>query len=495
MANVDPKDAAIEQLKTALTEVTEKLKEQDKILKDLAEPPGMLATLTNILPVEADGSQKLIIDERLFVLRPKNLAKTKLEIGDRLHVGKSTMGSVALIGKIEIPATPMATMKVAEIVNGRVMLELGGQIIPLHKNPLKNVEVGDRLVVGGHSPFLATAIENLGKAEKRFQFNEELNLNWDDVGGQVNAKAQLREAIEYPILHKDLYKALGKRPIKGVLLEGPPGCGKTLLAKAAAAAIAKLHDVEAAASGYIYVKGPEVLSKWVGEAEATIRGLFHLARAHRAKHGYPAIVFVDECESLLSRRGSGVSSDMDKTIVPAFLAELDGLSDSGAMVILATNRPDRLDSAVVREGRIDRRIRVDRPNQKDSAEIFRIYLNRVPTVQDAKALSAHAAEGLFSPSSGLLVLKTERGDTFPFTLGHIASGAMIAGIVDRATSLVLQQAVATGNKSKAAMQLNQEHLYQATDAVKTIMAQVDHTADIRALEDFLKTKIVGVVPA
>jgi len=120
------------------------------------------------------------------------------------------------------------------------------------------------------------------------------------------------------MIHSDLYQALGKRPIKGVLLEGPPGCGKTLLAKAAAGAISKLHGKAASATGYIYVKGPEVLSKWVGVAEESIRNLFTMARMHQKKHGYPAIIFVDECESLLSRRGSGVSSDMDKTIVPAF---------------------------------------------------------------------------------------------------------------------------------------------------------------------------------
>src|SRR5882762_6835449 len=238
----DQKDAAIEQLKDALTQVTEKLKEQDKILKDLAEPPGMLARLTNIIPADSEHPERLIIDDHLFVLRPSNFKKTKLEIGDYLHVGKSKMGSVALVDKIVLPPQPMAVMKVGEITDdGRVLLEAGDQIIPLHKNPLSGVEVGDRLVIGGPSPFLAVAIENLGHTEKKFQFNDELNISWTDVGGQKLAKEQMREAIEFPIIHADIYKTLGKKPIKGVLLEGPPGCGKTLLAKAAAGAISKLH--------------------------------------------------------------------------------------------------------------------------------------------------------------------------------------------------------------------------------------------------------------
>ncbi len=490
----DARDEAIEQLKTALTEVTAKLKEQDKILKDLAEPPGMLARLTNIIPADKDKPEKLIIDDRLFVLRPENMKKTKLEIGDYLHVGKSTMGSVAIIDRIDLPPQPMAVMKVAEITDqGRVFLDAGNDsVIPLHKNSLKGVETGDRLVVGGPSPFLAIAIENLGHTEKHFQFNDELNISWVDIGGQIHAKAMLREAIEFPVIHQDLYKSLGKKPIKGVLLEGPPGCGKTLLAKAAAGAISKLHGRAASMSGYIYVKGPEVLSKWVGEAEATIRNLFNMARAHRQKHGYPAIVFIDECESLLSRRGTGISSDMDKTIVPAFLAELDGLNESGAMVILATNRPDRLDPAVVREGRIDRRIRVERPNQTDSEQIFNIYLKQVPTCSDAKAVSAEAAEYLFSPSSGLLRLTTAEGDTFPFTLGHIASGAMLAGIVDRSTSLVLHEAINSGNRGKEDIALTAEHVQSATGEVLAAMRKVDHSDDIRALAETRRTKIVGV---
>lgn len=489
----DTRDQAIEQLKTALTEVTEKLKEQDKILKDLAEPPGMLARLTNIIPPIKDQPEKLIIDDRVFVLRPENMKKVALEIGDYLHVGKSTMGSVAIVDRIELPPQPLAVMKVAEITDkGRVLMEAGDTVIPLHKNPLKGVEVGDRLVIGGPGLFLAIAIENLGHTEKHFQFNDELNVSWTDIGGQANAKAMLREAIEFPIIHADLYKTLGKKPIKGVLLEGPPGCGKTLLAKAAAGAISKLHGKAASMSGYIYVKGPEVLSKWVGEAEATIRNLFNMARAHRQKHGYPAIVFIDECESLLSRRGTGISSDMDKTIVPAFLAELDGLSDSGAMVILATNRPDRLDPAVVREGRIDRRIRVERPDQADSAHIFKIYLERVPTCQDAKALSDTAAEHLFSEATGLLELKTAHGDTFPFTLGHIASGAMLAGIVDRATSLVLHGAIRSGKRSGKEVALTPSHVQAATGEVRAAMKLVDHSDDIRAWAESRSTKIVGV---
>jgi len=183
---------------------------------------------------------------------------------------------------------------------------------------------------------------------------------------------------------------------------------------------------------------------------------------------------------------------MDKTIVPAFLAELDGLTGSGAMVILATNRPDRLDPAVVRDGRIDRRIRVERPNQKDSSQIFNIYLSKVPTCSDPKTVSQQSAEYLFSGATGLLQLTTAEGDTFPFTLGHIASGAMIAGIVDRATSLVLHGAIAAKSRAKGVMELTREHVQTATGEIHSIMRTIDHSEDIRALADSRKTRIVNV---
>jgi proteasome-associated ATPase len=292
-----------------------------------------------------------------------------------------------------------------------------------------------------------------------------------------------------------------------------------LLAKAAAGSISKLHGKQAADTGYIYVKGPEVLSKWVGESESTIRGLFLLARNHKAKHGYPAILFVDECESLLSKRGTGLSSDVNNTIVPAFLAELDGLVDSGAMVILATNRPDKLDPAVVREGRIDRRIRVARPDQSDAAQVFAIYLKRVPSCPNPEEVAEHASKHLFSEATGLVRLTTSTGETFPFHLGHLASGAMIEGIVDRATSLVLHEAIegdhgedhgrdkgivarkgkrepteksVSGTTSLNVGELTLTHVHQASHQVAQIMQSVDYSEDIKLWASQTGVKITAI---
>lgn len=496
----DAKDKAIADLTASNLELQNLVKEQEAILKDLAEPPGMLANLTHVLPKNALGQELVVLDERILMSRPKELAKVKLEEGDILHIGKSEGdGKPYIVGKVDLPLREQAVMKVAEITDdGQILLGSGvDNVIPLWKCPLvPKPEVGDRLIVGGPHLFRATALKNLGKAEKTFNLSTELNVTWDDIGGQTQAKAALREAIEYPIIHADLYKALGKKPIKGVLLEGPPGCGKTLLAKAAATAIAKLHGKVASATSYIYVKGPEVLAMYVGVAEERIRNLFKMAQSHRAKHGYPAIVFIDEAEALLSRRGSGVSSDMEKTIVPAFLAELDGINESGAMVILATNRGDRLDPAVIRPGRIDRRITVSRPSKQDCTQIFGIYLGRAPTCTEVDSVSTQSSEHLFSEANTLCNLKTSEGYTLPFTLGHVASGAMIENIVDRASSIVMHTAITAHEAGKRKnMALTNSHVTEAIAEVHASMKRLDHGDDIKLLQETTGIRVTGVTPA
>lgn len=483
----DKKDEAILQLTEALNEATAKLKEQDAAIKELTAKPGLLGKVTHVL------GDMLILDDRVIMDKPTRKELKNLEEGTYVHITQGQCGQVGIVASVPIPPRPAMTMKVGEILpDGRVFIDSGqGNLIPLRKCEIK-CEVGDRLLLAGEDPTTAIAIENLGKETKHFQFTDELGVTWDDIGGLEAAKKDMREAIEYPILYAKFYEAMGKRPLKGVLLEGPPGCGKTLLAKAAASALSKIHGKTAVTSGYIYVKGPEVLSKWVGEAEGTIRSLFAMAREHKKKHGYPAILFVDECEALLSRRGSGLSSDMEKTIVPSFLAELDGLSDSGAMVILATNRAERLDSAVVRDGRIDRKIRVSRPDKKETTEIFNIHLSKVPSARrNLKSLSAHAAERLFSRDYILCDVSLSIYDhPTAFTLGHVASGAMVAGIVDKATSIILRHSI--DNRLRDVPTLETIHLEQAVAQTYDEQRFIDHTADISLYAENKGAKVEGI---
>lgn len=306
------------------------------------------------------------------------------------------------------------------------------------------LEKGDRVVLDHTASII---LRNLGKNDNRFKFDQETNVTWDDIGGLEEAKKEMIEIIEYPLKHKDVYSFYHKKPVKGVLLWGPPGNGKTMLAKAAATSLAKLYTGNGNSSGFFYVKGPELLSHLVSVAEHTIQNLFVQARKHKKEKGYPAIIFIDEADSLMRKRGTGISSDIEHTIVPMFLAEMDGLEDSGAIVILATNRPDILDPAVVRDGRVDRKIRIDRPTLDAAMKIFHLYLRNTPiynttTIEVTKA----AAQELFSEKRVLydICLKGEDDKVLPFTLGHICSGAMIAGIVDQSTSLAIQRDLGNG---------------------------------------------------
>ena len=262
----------------------------------------------------------------------------------------------------------------------------------------------------------------------------------------------MREAIEYPSQYAGHYEFYGKKPLKGILLYGPPGCGKTMLGKAAATATAKLHGKQGVTTGFVYVKGPELLSQYVGLAEAAIRGLFVRTREHYRKHKYPAVMFIDEADALLAARGSGISSDVERTTVPQFLSEMDGFEDNGCLVILATNRANTLDPAVVRDGRIDRKVKVTRPSVVECEKIFYLYLQRVPLSngQVVDQVCEQVTYELFHEKNTIyqihLKANGHAGAKHNFTLGHLASGAMVNGIVDQASSIAMHREI--NNKSK-----------------------------------------------
>lgn len=306
------------------------------------------------------------------------------------------------------------------------------------------VEEGDRVVV---DPTGSVVVANLGKAPNDATFGEATGVTWDDIGGLEEAKRHLREAVEAPTKHGALLARYGKKPIRGVMLSGPPGCGKTMLGKAAATALAEMHG-NAAAGAFFYVKGPELLNMYVGNSESNVRNLFVAARRHKKQTGHPAIIFLDEADAILGKRSAGMHgmNTLSATMVPAFLAEMDGLQDSGALVLLATNRPDTLDPAVVRDGRIDRRIKVTRPTRDDARQILSRTLSRAPLAVGLDETAEATVEALYDKALVLYHVKKHSsvGAGVPLTLGHIVSGAMCAGIVDRATSNAMHRELAGG---------------------------------------------------
>lgn len=289
------------------------------------------------------------------------------------------------------------------------------------------IEKGDHVVL---DPSGNIVVKNNKQKTTDFTVETSMNVEWEQIGGLEETKEVVKEMVELPHSKPEVFKFYNKKPAKGILLYGPPGCGKTLLAKAVATSLAKIYGGNLTESGFIYVKGPEILNPYVGVTEQTIRQIFERARKYKKDTGFPATIFIDEADAILSKRGTGISSDIDKTIVPMFLTEMDGLVDSSAFIILATNRADVLDPAVTRDGRINVKIKVARPDKAAVKDIALINLKstRVQGNKDTE-LAEFIAEMVFSTS-----------------LKDSVSGAMVAGLVDQAISEAIRRDLKSNKK-------------------------------------------------
>ncbi len=291
------------------------------------------------------------------------------------------------------------------------------------------------------------------------------DIDYRQIGGLSNQIEQIRDAVELPYLHADLFKEFELRPPKGVLLYGPPGCGKTLIAKAVANSLAKkVAEVTGRPQGKSYflnIKGPELLNKYVGETERQIRLVFQRAR-EKASEGTPVIVFFDEMESLFRTRGSGVSSDVENTIVPQLLAEIDGVEGlENVIVIGASNREDMIDPAILRPGRLDVKIKIERPDAEAAKDIFSKYLrDSLPFHPDdvkehdgsvpatVAAMIQSVVERMYSETeeNRFLEVTYANGDKEVLFFKDFNSGAMIQNIVDRAKKMAIKDFLDHGQR-------------------------------------------------
>lgn len=483
MAYRNPQEM-IDRLENALGEAQAVIQQQQQQIEILTTPP-----LEMIPVVHVDDETIVVLKNGLVELvNPKiHNPDINIEPGDYVKVGKT--GQIVEVSQKGFGTGDVA--HVTRITGNRCEVEGAGSGIKSVMLPSKvgKVEKGDRVIL---DPSNTIVLTNLGKEEEKYRFESSTHVTWADIGGLTAAKAEMREVVELPFLFTDIYKHFGKRPTKGVLLFGPPGCGKTLIAKATASAVAKVHDKGSVSSGFLYVKGPEILSKWVGQSEANVRMIFEQARVHKKKHGYPAVVFIDEAEAILRKRGTGISSDITDTIVPMFLSEWDGLDESSAVLLLATNRPDILDPAVVRDGRCDKKIRIGRPSMKDAADIFSIHLKNVPTEKGVSLdrLAEVGCNELFA-SSRVLYSIAVKGEAQPvtFTLSNICNGGMIAGIVDHATSYALRRAVSTRSTKGGVTEKDME---AAVHSIYTQNLELSHEDDLLDFTYSFKDKVSGV---
>ncbi len=328
----------------------------------------------------------------------------------------------------------------------------------------QKLRAGDSLLLEPRSGYI---YERIPKSEVEELILEEVpDLDYGDIGGLSRQIEQIRDAVELPFLHADLFREHELRPPKGVLLYGPPGCGKTLIAKAVANSLAKQvadvrGDDERGRSFFLNIKGPELLNKYVGETERHIRLVFQRAR-EKAGEGTPVIVFFDEMDSVFRTRGSGVSSDVENTIVPQLLSEIDGVEGlENVIVIGASNREDMIDPAILRPGRLDVKIKIERPDAEAAQDIFTKYVtdslpihpddvaehagNRAATIA---AMIQRVVERMYTESeeNRFLEVTYANGDKEVLYFKDFNSGAMIQNIVDRAKKMAIKDFLESGQK-------------------------------------------------
>lgn len=459
-----------EKLAATLVEAKNQIEALKKEVEKLTTPPSSYAIFSG---ANEDGTVNVFVAGR----------KMKVNIHPNISIRDLKKGQQVLLNEALNAIEACGFDVQGEVVRIKDLLENHRAIVTLRAEEERVVELADplmreRLSVGDHLLYDVRSgyvLEKLPKSEIEEVVLEEIpDVTYDHIGGLEEQIELVRDAVELPFLHPEVFAEHKLLPPKGILLYGPPGCGKTLIAKAVAASIArKLGDRSGREmrSFFLHVKGPELLNKYVGESERQIREVFKKAK-ERAEAGHPVIVFFDEMDALFRTRGSGISSDMEATIVPQFLSEIDGVERlRNVIVIGASNRQDLLDPAILRAGRLDIKIKIERPDKKAAVKIFHKYLtqdlpyhpeelerNEGDSAKVAERLIHESVEEMYSvrEENKFLEVTYANGEKETFFFKDFSSGAMIEGVVSRAKKHAIKRMLESGVKG-----LKQEDLIRA----------------------------------
>jgi proteasome-associated ATPase len=442
-----------ERLAQTLREARDQIMKLKEEVDRLAQPPAGFGTF---LARNDDDSIDVFTGGR----------KLRVNVSPAVELDELRRGQEVMLNEALNVVAALDYEQVGEVVMFKELLADGDRVLVIANadeervvriaEPLRDVTLraGDSLLLDSRAGYV---YERVPKSEVEELVLEEVpDIDYSKIGGLVNQIDQIRDAVELPYLHPELFREHELKPPKGVLLYGPPGCGKTLIAKAVANSLAKKVAARTGQEGKSYflnIKGPELLNKYVGETERHIRLVFQRAR-EKASGGTPVIVFFDEMDSLFRTRGSGVSSDVENTIVPQLLSEIDGVELlENVLVIGASNREDMIDPAILRPGRLDVKIKIERPDAESARDIFSKYLtNSLPLHADDLAEFGGDRDacvgGMIRATVERMYTETEEnrflevtyanGDKEVLYFKDFNSGAMIQNIVDRAKKMAIK---------------------------------------------------------
>jgi proteasome-associated ATPase len=477
------------------------IQEYDEAYTKLTSPANRLATFLD-QPDREIAHIALGDTEYIANIDPK-WAETAEDLrpGTRVKVNEA----FNIVGDVgPHPTGPI--VKIAEVLEGnrlRVSMDSQGmnsRVVGLADHlecvPLKN---GDEVRL---DPAFRIALEHFAHKETQDYYLEDVpEIPWSAVGGQEEAIAVIRDAIELPLLYPELFARFEKQPLKGILLYGPPGCGKTLIGKATAHNLTQEYrertqrDVK---EYFMFISGPKILNMWLGESERMVREIFSTAR-EKAREGHLVFIFIDEAESLLRTRNSGRWTNISNTLVPQFAAEMDGMVKlENVIVMLNSNRPDYIDPAILRPERIDRKVKVTRPDRRASRDILAIYLNERTPIDPALAqekgdlgaarefLIDEATERIFrkSDETRFLQVNLRNGSVDTLYWKDLVSGAMLKSIVERAKDLAIKRGIEEKNfeggltlqdiETAIATEYRENEIFPKTDGVEDWLKLLDY---------------------